>query len=293
MLMLSKLRHFFAHYFFPNYSNNYRAKTLHRPSLLIYILFLLVIQSAYLQIRSMNPNILGFATDITHEKILYLVNLERQKSGLDPLSYSIELATAASQKAQDMFLKNYWAHISPTGATPWEFIVRNGYQYIYAGENLAKSFNTSEEVVAAWMNSPTHRANIMKEEYTEIGIGIANGSLNGEETTLVVQEFGSRGRTLTATDTPDRTFTAEVIPTTMPVPAIAYKEAKTAVNANKKLPKMLSIVIAEFMLVILMIDSLFIWRHKTIRLGSHSLAHILFFLTLLGAMSATGIGAIL
>jgi len=66
----------------------------------------------------MNPNILGFATDITHEKILYLVNLERQKGGLDPLSYSIELATAASQKAQDMFLKNYWAHISPTGQLP-------------------------------------------------------------------------------------------------------------------------------------------------------------------------------
>src|SRR3990167_10903355 len=107
--MLTKLGHFFAHYFFPHYSNNYRAKTLHHPSLLIYILFLLIIQSVYLELRRVNPNILGFATDITHEKILYLVNLERQKGGLDPLSYSIELATAESQKAQDMFLKNYWA----------------------------------------------------------------------------------------------------------------------------------------------------------------------------------------
>ena len=282
-----------VHALLPHHTNNHRARALHIDAFLVYIFAFLMFQIVTWVGTMRIPDVLGYATDIRLEQLLSFTNEKRREAGLSSLVLNGQLSQAAAGKAADMFAKNYWAHISPTGTTPWEFIVRNNYQYIYAGENLAKSFDKSNEVVTAWMNSPTHRANIMKKEYTEIGIGIANGSLNGEETTLVVQEFGSRGRTLPAADLADRTFTAEVIPTIMPVPAVAYEEAKTAVNTNKKLPKMLSIVVAEFMLVLLMIDSLFIWKHKTIRLGSHSLAHILFFLTLLGAMSATGIGAIL
>ncbi|KKS98678.1 MAG: hypothetical protein UV73_C0001G0199 [Candidatus Gottesmanbacteria bacterium GW2011_GWA2_43_14] len=288
--MLLKLGHFIAHFFLPHHTNNYRAKTLHHPSILIYVLFLLLIQTVYIQVRKTNPNILGFATDINIERVFQLVNWERQKEGMPVLSYSMELSGAAAEKAGDMFDKNYWAHISPTGTTPWEFIVRNGYQYIYAGENLAKSFDTSEEVVMAWMNSPTHRVNILKREYTEIGLAVVNGRLNGEETTLVVQEFGSRDRTLPVSDLTESSMRIE--PVLQPVPAVAQAQIRP-LPAATSLPRLLSLVLAEFMLVLLMLDSVFIWKHKTIRLTGHSLAHILFFLTLLGAMSATGLGAIL
>ncbi len=94
-------------------------------------------------------------------------------------------------KATDMFARNYWAHYGPDGTTPWSFITNSGYEYEYAGENLAKNFMFSDGVVQAWMESPTHRENILRNEYTEIGYAIQNGVLNGEETTLVVQMFGT------------------------------------------------------------------------------------------------------
>src|SRR3989338_7619435 len=181
--MTKKLINFLKHYFFPHQTNNYRAKTLHHDHLLFYIILLLFIQSFYTFFKKVNPDILGYATNIQIEEILELVNTERQKSGLTPLTRSGELDKAAVEKASDMFSKNYWAHISPTGTTPWEFITKSGYKYVYAGENLAKSFDNSRDVVEAWMKSPTHMANILKPEYSEIGIAVKDGILNKEETT--------------------------------------------------------------------------------------------------------------
>src|SRR3972149_9762200 len=89
-----------------------------------------------------------------------------------------------------MFQENYWSHYSPDGKTPWDVILGAGYKYEYAGENLAKNFLFSNGFVDAVMNSTTHRDNLLKKEYTEVGYAIVNGTLNGEQTTLVVQEFG-------------------------------------------------------------------------------------------------------
>ncbi|OGG02322.1 hypothetical protein A2W14_03870 [Candidatus Gottesmanbacteria bacterium RBG_16_37_8] len=303
--MSGNLSHKIRHYFFPHHTNNYKAKALHHSYLLFYIFLLIVFQSIYLFVKDLGPGVLGYATDISIEKILTLVNLERQKANLDPLTVSTELNTAAQEKAVDMFAKNYWAHISPTGTTPWEFITGSGYQYIYAGENLAKSFDNSSDVVAAWMKSPTHRANILKREYTEIGLAVKNGLLNSEETTLVVQEFGARTKPLVATvktapeeiakETEKSQELAEVMPPVKeePVTNQAGVTNENTVKHPLRINRTISLFIAEFMLVVLLIDSIFIWRHKTIRISGHSLAHVMFLLALLGAMSATGIGAIL
>ena len=86
----------------------------------------------------------------------------RDEAGLDSLRLNPTLTAAAKRKAEHMFAENYWAHISPTGVEPWYFILDSGYDYSYAGENLAKNFNTSKEVVAAWYQSPTHRDNSAK-----------------------------------------------------------------------------------------------------------------------------------
>ena len=101
------------------------------------------------------------------------------------------MAEAAREKALNMFKNNYWAHYGPNGETPWQFVLEAGYQYEYAGENLAKNFLFSDGVMEAWMDSETHRENILRDEYTEVGFAVVNGLLEGEETTLVVQMFGA------------------------------------------------------------------------------------------------------
>lgn len=252
--------------------------------------------------KQLKPNILGYATDITIEKILSLVNKKRVENNLQPLSLSDQLDIAATAKGNDMFSKNYWAHISPTGTTPWSFINASGYSYVYAGENLARNFNTADEVIEAWMNSPSHKANILKPEYKDIGLAIINGNLNGEDTTLVVQEFG----------TPSKSTVAEIIPNTpkdlsnandrkqlvqVQIPENQLGANEVSINKSPiylpKVNKTFSLIFAEFMLVVLFIDSLYLWKFKTQRLSGHSLAHIIFLGALIGAMGATGIGVIL
>jgi len=150
------------------------------------MVFALVITLGVSHFQNQNGSILGFATDISTQKLLTLTNEERAKDGLSELSYNLKLEEAAQKKAKDMFAKDYWSHYGPSGETPWDFILDSDYQYEYAGENLAKNFLFSGDVVNAWMNSETHRDNILRKEYSEVGFAIVNGVLNDEETTLVV-----------------------------------------------------------------------------------------------------------
>lgn len=118
-------------------------------------------------------------------------NQERESLGLGGLRVNQTLKKAAQAKADDMAAKGYFAHNSPDGKTPWYWIDQTGYSYRAAGENLAVNFDYSKDVVNAWMNSPTHKANIIKAKYQEIGIGIAEGFYQGRPTVFVVQLFGT------------------------------------------------------------------------------------------------------
>lgn len=120
-----------------------------------------------------------------------LTNEERRTQNLSTLTVSPILNNAAQMKANDMATKGYFAHTSPEGITPWYWLVQAGYQYQYAGENLAINFSDSKDVTTAWMNSPTHRANIVKENYTEVGTGIATGIYKGKETVFVAQVYAN------------------------------------------------------------------------------------------------------
>ncbi|MEI6462722.1 MAG: CAP domain-containing protein [bacterium] len=135
------------------------------------------------------------AGSINADDLINLANESRSDAGLVKLNKNSELTAAAKAKSEDMFAKGYWAHFGPNGETPWQFIKAAGYIYVYAGENLAKGFSTSSAVHDAWLNSPTHRANIMKPEFRDIGIYVADGNLGGEQTTLVVQMFGAKTNT--------------------------------------------------------------------------------------------------
>ena len=177
------------HFFVPRHTNNFTAKLLHHDFLTIYLIIAILFGVGIKHIQQ-TGNILGYATDVTVQKLYELTNAERSKINLNGLNYNDELAAAAKQKAEDMFAKDYWSHYGPAGETPWQFILASGYQYEYAGENLAKNFMFSDGVVNAWLDSTTHRDNLLRREYTDVGFAVVNGILNGEETTLVVQMFG-------------------------------------------------------------------------------------------------------
>lgn len=117
-------------------------------------------------------------------------NEHRNAEALGTLRVNITLERAAQMKADDMATKGYFAHNAPDGKTPWYWFDQAGYDYVAAGENLAVNFTDSKDVTEAWMRSPSHRANIMNGNYTEIGIGTAHGIYKGREAIFVVQEFG-------------------------------------------------------------------------------------------------------
>ncbi|MCX6810490.1 MAG: CAP domain-containing protein [Candidatus Berkelbacteria bacterium] len=125
---------------------------------------------------------LANASEISPDNIIKLVNVERSSNGLNPVKMNTELQNAAISKSEDMIYRNYFDHYA-FGQTPWMFIIRAGYNYSVAGENLAKGFNTSEGIVSAWMNSPTHRANILNPDYQDIGIGVVKGTYTENGTT--------------------------------------------------------------------------------------------------------------
>ncbi|WP_060651039.1 CAP domain-containing protein [Rhodococcus pyridinivorans] len=98
-----------------------------------------------------------------------LVNQERTSKGLSALETSSQLRNSACGKADHLLQHDYFAHVAPNGTTPWSFIDQAGYQYTLAGENLAEHYPDNYEFVQAWMNSPSHRANVLGE-FSEQGI---------------------------------------------------------------------------------------------------------------------------
>lgn len=133
----------------------------------------------------------GVSSDLTVNGILLETNEARVLNGRKPLTLNSRLSVAATSKAQDMLALGYFDHVSPEGKGVSDVISEAGYEYILVGENLAMgNFKDDEALVQAWMDSPGHRANILKEDFSEIGIGFVYGEMDGREVALAVQEFG-------------------------------------------------------------------------------------------------------
>ena len=174
-------------FFIPTEKNKYKPYLLRKIALVAYSLLLIFVNSF--------GGIFGIdqaqASNISPSNIIELTNQERAANGLNTLKENSALAAAALAKANNMFEVQYWDHFGPNGETPWQFIRAEEYNYVYAGENLAKGFQTTEGVHEAWMASPTHAANIMSANYKDIGVAVVQGTLLGKQTTLVVQMFGN------------------------------------------------------------------------------------------------------
>jgi len=292
----------FVYHFIPHKYHKKRARLLSHGALISYSLVLLVFAVVIRFLPIFAPGVLGYASNIEVNELLRYTNERRARVGLRPLSLNADLTEAAFRKANDMFQVDYWAHVSPTGAKPWDFILGEGYDYIYAGENLAKNFSTSEEVVQAWYDSPTHRENLLSANYDDIGFAIVNGVLNGYETTLVVQMFGRlrEPRQIAAVNEISEGFPSTQVAITQPEPV--ESAPKVEGRSNPVLPQItqveqtksfvdvravtqsITIAFGGFVTTLLSIDIWYSKRHGILKLTGHTLAHLAFLLVALASV---------
>lgn len=141
-----------------------------------------------------SASLLGLTPTFDSREIINTTNETRIANQLPTLKPNSKLDLAASDKLNDMAVKEYFAHISPSGINPWYWIKNTQYQYSVAGENLAIGFFTAKDTVRAWLNSPSHKANILNSQYQDIGVAVKGVEINGREGILVVQMFGSPAR---------------------------------------------------------------------------------------------------
>lgn len=148
--------------------------------------------------------------------LIALTNAQRTSAGLAPLTYNGSLASSAYAKAQDMVTKGYWSHTSPDGISPWTFISNAGYAYTTVGENLARDFSSDAAIMAGWMSSAGHRANILNPAFKDVGIAIVNGTFDGQTTTIVVAHYAATASAPAPNPAP--------VPRSAPVPKPAVQQ---------------------------------------------------------------------
>jgi hypothetical protein len=175
------------HWFIPTTRNNFRARLLKVPALIVLSIFLFL-----------GNTVIGFVpvthvnAQVTPQDLLDMHNQQRKLAGLAPLRLSTALSVSAQKKAQAMLGANCWSHYCPDNKSPWDFFAEAGYSYLYAGENLAEGYFTNADAMTAWMNSTTHRENILRPEYEEIGFGIVRGDFQSiKNNVLIVVHFGT------------------------------------------------------------------------------------------------------
>lgn len=298
--ILNYMKHFLHHLFLPHHTNNHRPKVLHNHSLFFVIAALIIFSITINTVQKDHPAVLGISSNISIQELLTITNQKREEKGLSPLVLSPELSQAAAQKANHMFAHNYWAHVAPDGTTPWVFIKNSGYEYLYAGENLARGFTTSPDVVEAWMESPTHRENMLSPNYTDIGFAVSSGSLTGAETVLVVEMFGKKYISTNQPAVPSTPPVAETLPTQEPQSGMQPQSGFAVASIqnsplfdSKSITRTVSLALLLLFIVVLIVDAIVIERKKIARVVSHNVDHILFLTILLLAAIIIGKGMIL
>lgn len=234
-------RHVCDH-FVPHARNNYHPHIFGHRVMALFSGLLVTVKIFVLVMVSVGPVLPAFSSAITVSNIINLTNESRRQYGLNGLKENSILDQAAQAKADDMLAKGYFAHNTPDGKTPWDFIISAGYSYIMAGENLAVNFTEAENVETAWMNSPGHRANILNKSFEEIGIGISQGVYQGHEAIFVVQEFGTPAeQKITISDQPTAVQTQAVPPPVLQQAANSDVLASSPAQGGSALDQALSI----------------------------------------------------
>lgn len=276
-------------WFLPHKDTHKKAHLISWEGLVIYILIFILLQVGFSIISYSKPGVLGISGNIDQKKLIELTNIERQKMGLSPVLENSALDQAAAAKAQNMFAENYWAHFAPSGKTPWDFILGSGYKFSYAGENLAKNFTNSDDIVKAWMASPSHKDNLLSPKYKDMGIAVADGVLNGQRTTLVVQEFGT-------TENLAAKPVVDVQSGSKPQLIAVASETKSAVKPlidPFAFYKMTGFFLIVLITALLAIDVWVLKKRGVFRISSHHIAHMALLSLAAGSLFIASPGAIL
>lgn len=287
--MRRSLKKYTHHLFVPHAGNNHRSKILHNASLLVMILAIISLAAVSHIVKTSSPNVLGISYSISENELLQDTNKARADNGLPPLVINNQLTTAASEKASHMMANGYWAHFAPDGTTPWSFMRANGYDYVYAGENLAKGFTDSQTIVDAWMKSPSHRENLLSPKYNEIGFAILEGDLAGEDTVLVVQMFGATESSIANANQNNTTprniaqgeLGEESKKEVQPVKTQDLENLPDTTIQNsptidiKQVSQIIVLVILSIILFALLIDFVIVGKKKIPRIVGNNLDHIL------------------
>lgn len=272
---MQKVRKLLHHFFLPHDLNNYRPKILHHKSLAFFIFIFLVGQIILGTAKANYGDVLGAKTNIAVDQLLQITNNERQSRGLRVLLLNEKLSRAAYLKGTYMLDKNYWAHNAPDGTTPWVFIKQVHYDYVYAGENLARGFTNSPDIVKAWMESPSHRDNMLSTNYKDIGFAVLEGKLLDENTTLIVEMFGSTDPMVLGKQSEKTALNKEV---SQPV---AEKVVNTPVFDVPRFSWYVVVITLSLFIFIFIIDMIIIERRKIVRLVGHNIDHITFLFMIL------------
>ena len=225
-------------YFIPHEGNEYKPHFFRAEAVLGFAGFLVLLSFLGIVYSAVIGQSGRFLAAVVPPALIGLANDDRATNNLLPLKINPILVLAAELKAQDMALKSYFAHTSPEGISPWFWFGKAGYNFAYAGENLAIDFSESADVNSAWMNSSGHRANIMNKNFTEIGIATAKGYYQGRETLFVVQLFGkpvakALSSATAPTPTPPKVAVPTIKPTTLPNPPSKVADANIEVIPNE------------------------------------------------------------
>ena len=274
----------FHHHFVPHTHDdgtNHRAHAISLVALFLYLQVLVVSTFGFYLIAKVVPNILG-SVSFSASEIIDLTNQKRQEKGLSQLMVNSQLSQAAGEKAGDMFAHDYWAHYSPNGRTPWDFITNSGYRYVFAGENLARDFDNPKSVVDAWMRSSTHRSNLLDKNFKEIGVAVAFGKLNGREGVLVVQMFGAKSDLLAANDVPLEIGGRR-----------EFSEATVLGSRGFLLAKGMTLTLLGFVFLLFGVEVAVVSRRANIYLQGAVLAHLMFLGFILLAVWYSVSGAVL
>ena len=194
-----------------------------------------------------------------------------------------------------MLTQDYWAHVAPDGTQPWKFFTDSGYIYRFAGENLARDFSDPGSAISAWMASPSHRENLLSSKYKDTGVAVVEGDLNGVETTLIVQLFGSPYTDTTpALPVASANVGNSVTPTPYLEPTLIPQVAQAETQEEQVTPsgdvsvkprvmispfsttKGMSLVTVGLLLFVLIVDGLIIANKKITRIGGRTVAHLAF-----------------
>jgi len=174
---------------------------------------------------------------VSQGDLYVLTNEARASNGVGKLEVSSRLEAVAQLKLADMFQDNYFAHTSPSGVDPWVWFGKANYDYKLAGENLAMSFMSSDEVVRAWLNSESHKKNMLLSEFKETGIAVGSGMINGQQTVAVVQVFGTPRAVPVLAVKNTKPAVKPLITTSKPTPKLTPKPSLTPKPTPKPIVK--------------------------------------------------------